>query len=129
VNFLNLRKNKKKSCWHTCGTGGLCTMATLRKRGKRWHVQVRRKSRPSVTRSFLLKSDAVAWATSLGADRQGIPTAHKGPREITIADVVSRYRDEAAHASAGLTAKHSSSMPSCVTHWPTSPSVMSPLAW
>jgi integrase len=71
-------------------------MATLRKRGKRWHVQVRRKGRPSVTRSFLLRSDALAWAREqeLGADRQGIPTAHRGLRGMTVADVVGRYRDE-----------------------------------
>lgn len=71
-------------------------MVILRKRGKRWHVQVRRKSRPSVTRSFLLRSDALAWAhqQELEADRQGIPTARKALRGITVADVLSRYRDE-----------------------------------
>ncbi len=71
-------------------------MATLRKRGERWHVQVRRRGRPSVTRSFLLKSDALAWAREqeLEADRQGIPTAHKGLRGFTVADIVIRYRDE-----------------------------------
>ena len=37
-------------------------MATLRKRGERWQVQVRRKGSPSLTRSFLLRSDAQAWA-------------------------------------------------------------------
>lgn len=71
-------------------------MATLRKRGGRWQVQVRRKGRPSVTRSFLMKSDALAWTREqeLEADRQGIPTARKGLRGITVADVVRRYRDE-----------------------------------
>ena len=71
-------------------------MATLRKRGKAWHVQVRRKGRPSVTRSFQLKSDAQSWAhqQELDADRQGLPTAHKGLRDISVGDVVTRYRDE-----------------------------------
>ena len=71
-------------------------MATLRKRGERWHVQVRRQGRPSVTRSFLLRSDALAWAREqeLEADRRDIPTSHKGLRGIAVADVVSRYRDE-----------------------------------
>ena len=71
-------------------------MATLRKRGERWHVQVRRSGLPSATRSFLLKADAEAWARQqeLEADRQGLPTAHKGLRDLTVADVVSRYRDE-----------------------------------
>lgn len=71
-------------------------MATLRKRGERWQVQVRRRGRPAVSRSFHLKSDALAWARDqeLEADRQGLPTAHKGLRGITVADIVIRYRDE-----------------------------------
>ena len=54
------------------------------------------KGRPSVTRSFLLKSDADAWARlqELDADRLALPTAHKGLRGITVADLVTRYRDE-----------------------------------
>ena len=71
-------------------------MATLRKRGGRWQAQVRRKGRQSVTRSFLLKTDAEAWGRQqeLEADRLGLPTAHKGLRGVTVADVVIRYRDE-----------------------------------
>lgn len=71
-------------------------MATLRRRGERWQVQVRRTGRPSFSRSFQLKSDALAWARQqdLEADRQGLPTAHKGLRGMTVADVVVRYRDE-----------------------------------
>jgi integrase len=71
-------------------------VASIRKRGGRWHVQVRRKGRPSLTRSFLLKSDADAWARfqELDADRLALPTAHKGLRGITVADLVMRYRDE-----------------------------------
>jgi integrase len=50
----------------------------------------------SVTRSFERKSNALAWVhqQELDAERQGIPTAHKGLRGITVADIVSRYRDE-----------------------------------
>ena len=71
-------------------------MASIRKRGGRWHVQVRRKGRPSLTRSFLLKSDAEAWGRlqELDADRLGLPTVHKRLRGFTVADVVIRYRDE-----------------------------------
>jgi len=71
-------------------------MATLRKRGGRWQVQVRRKGRPTVSRSFLTKSDAEAWGRQqeLEADRFGLPTADKGLRRLTVADVVIRYRDE-----------------------------------
>src|SRR3974390_767376 len=71
-------------------------MATLRKAGELWHVQVRRKGHESATRSFLLRSDALAWAyeKELEADRKGIPTAHKNLRSTTVADVLVRYRDE-----------------------------------
>lgn len=64
-------------------------MATMRKRGERWHVQVRRNSRPAISRSFHLKSDALAWAhqQELEAERQGLPTAHKALRDITVANV------------------------------------------
>lgn len=70
-------------------------MATLRRRGQRWHVQVRRKGRTPVTRSFRLKSNALAWAREqeLEAD-QGRPLVHKTLRGITVADIVVRYRDE-----------------------------------
>ena len=37
-------------------------MATLRKRGERWRVHMRRKGSPIVTRSSPLGSDAQAWA-------------------------------------------------------------------
>jgi integrase len=36
-------------------------MATYRKRGSRWHVQIRRKEHPSLTRSFDRKVDADNW--------------------------------------------------------------------
>jgi len=36
-------------------------MATYRKRGSRWHVQIRRKDHPSLTRSFDRKIDADNW--------------------------------------------------------------------
>ena len=37
-------------------------MATLRKRGDKWHTQVRLKGQPTITKSFSYKSDAEAWA-------------------------------------------------------------------
>ena len=36
-------------------------MATIRKPGARWQVQVRRQGYPLLTKSFALKSDAEAW--------------------------------------------------------------------
>ena len=37
-------------------------MATLRRRGKRWQAQVRRKGRPAISRNFRAKSEALVWA-------------------------------------------------------------------
>ena len=37
-------------------------MATIRKRGFRWQVQVRRTGQPPLSRSFIQRSDAEAWA-------------------------------------------------------------------
>jgi integrase len=71
-------------------------MATLRKRQDKWQAQVRRRGAPNATRSFLLRSDAVAWARQmeLQADRRGLATAHKALDQILVADIVMRYRDE-----------------------------------
>ena len=46
-------------------------MATIRKRGAKWQVQVRRAGRQPVSRSFHVLRDAQAWArqTELQADR------------------------------------------------------------
>jgi hypothetical protein len=70
-------------------------VATLRRRGQRWQVQVRRKGRPAVSRSFQAKSDALLWAREqeLEADKDSRP-ARKTLLGITVADVTARYRDE-----------------------------------
>ena len=70
-------------------------MATFRKRGQRWHVQVRRKGRTSVTRSFRWKSDADAWAREqeLEADQKR-PQVREALGSTTVADIVKHYRDE-----------------------------------
>lgn len=42
-------------------------MATFRKCGDRWQVQIRRQGHSSVTRSFLNKADGEAWARQIEA--------------------------------------------------------------
>jgi hypothetical protein len=70
-------------------------MATIRKRNDRWHVQVRKQGYASVTRSFLLKSDAQEWAREMErqADRQELPISRHTLQHITLGDLVTRYRD------------------------------------
>jgi integrase len=70
-------------------------MVTIRKRGAKWQVQIRRVGFPSVTRSFLVRKDAEAWArqTEVQADRSELPNNLKVLHRITLGQLVERYRD------------------------------------
>jgi len=70
-------------------------MATYRKRGSRWQAQVRRKGAQTLTRSFSTKADAQAWARQVEteADRRGLPANRKALDNLTVGDIVTRYRD------------------------------------
>lgn len=70
-------------------------MATIRKRNDRWQVQVRRKGSPTLTRSFLAKADAQAWARQIEteADRRGLGANRKVLDTLTVGDILTRYRD------------------------------------
>lgn len=70
-------------------------MATIRKRGTKWQVQVRRAGLPDTSRSFLKKSDAQLWATQMEAqvDRQGLPTNWRSLQRTTLREITERYRD------------------------------------
>jgi len=70
-------------------------MASIRKRGDRWHVQVRRQGFPQLTRSFTLKTDAERWARQIEAeaDRSGLLVDPKVLRQTTLRDLIERYRD------------------------------------
>jgi hypothetical protein len=50
-------------------------MATIRKRGAKWQVQIRRVGVRSVSRSFHVRKDAEAWARQMEvqADRCELP--------------------------------------------------------
>ena len=68
-------------------------MATYRKRGARWHVQIRRKGHPASTKSFLLRIDAEAWARQreLEYDRGEAPQDRSALRLLTFGDLLRRY--------------------------------------
>src|SRR5262245_32837784 len=71
-------------------------MATFRRRGNRWQVQVRRTGLPAFTRSFTLKRDAEAWARATEAQlERGECRGPQRPdmRGPTLAELVIRYRD------------------------------------
>ena len=70
-------------------------MATIRKRGAKWQVQIRRVGFPPISRSFHVHKDAEAWArqTEVQADRSELPNDPKILHRITLGQLVERYRD------------------------------------
>jgi len=70
-------------------------MATIRKRGDKWHVQVRRKSFSNLTRTFTRKADAIEWAREAErtVERRGLSTDPRILERLTVSDVLTRYRN------------------------------------
>jgi len=70
-------------------------MATIRKRGGKWQVQIRRLGSPSLSKSFHSLKDAEAWARAIEvqADRGDLPSNLKELQQLTLGDLVRRYRD------------------------------------
>ncbi len=70
-------------------------MASYRQRGIVWHVQVRRKGHPSLTKSFKSKADADRWVRRIerGIDL-GEGFINSGVTQATLlSDLLERYRD------------------------------------
>lgn len=69
-------------------------MATIRKRGDKWQVQVRRKGARPVSKSFLTRKDAEVWsrqceaAIDLGRPIEATPSNYK------LGDLLDRYQRE-----------------------------------
>ena len=70
-------------------------MATIRKRGVKWQVQIRRKGQCPLSRSFRSKKHAEAWAREMErrADLRELPHDLKLRDQYTLGDLVRRYRD------------------------------------
>lgn len=71
-------------------------MATIRKRGTKYQVQVRRAGYSQKSKSFNKLKDAQEWArhTETQIDRDELPKGQKLLRELTLSNLVTRYRDE-----------------------------------
>src|SRR4051812_14327194 len=69
-------------------------MATIRKRTHKWQVLIRRKGL-SISRSFHILKDAQAWARHMEAqaDRGSLPPDLRALENITLRELVTRYRD------------------------------------
>ena len=83
-------------------------MATIRKRGAKWQVQVRRTGYASVSRSFQIRKDAEVWArqTEVQADRSELPNDTKRLRRVTLGEIVERYRDTVSIKKRGYDVEH-----------------------
>jgi integrase len=68
-------------------------MATIRRRGSTWQVQIRRHGHAPLSRTFRLKSDAELWARQKEAqlDRGELPVDTRVLRSHTLADLLERY--------------------------------------
>ncbi|WP_363348596.1 site-specific integrase [Methylocystis echinoides] len=71
-------------------------MATFTKRGNRWKAQIRRAGFPSLSKSFLSKSDAEKWARDKerSIDRGELPTNHNELKATTLGDLLTRYLEQ-----------------------------------
>lgn len=71
-------------------------MSSIRKRGKKYQVQIRRKGTLPISRTFHSKQDALEWSRHMesSADRRELPPSYKELANYTLADIMIRYRDE-----------------------------------
>jgi hypothetical protein len=69
-------------------------LATIRKRGKRWQVQVRRHGEKPVCRSFPWREDALGWARTIESEMdRGAYVDHACLADLMRGDLLTRYRD------------------------------------
>lgn len=70
-------------------------MATIRKRGDGWFVQIRRKGYAPQFKTLSSKAEAQAWAREQESliDRRQAPTDLKCLRSLTLGDILRRYKD------------------------------------
>lgn len=78
------------------GHSGGSILASIRKRKGSYQVQVRRKGFPDISRTFHRLQDAKEWARNIEvqADRNELPENRKSLEQISLGQLVVRYRDE-----------------------------------
>ena len=78
-------------------------MATFRKRNGKWQVQIRRTGHVALSKSFVLKTDADAWARHMevSADRQAIPSNTRQYANLRLSDLIERYLTEVSPKKQG----------------------------
>jgi integrase len=69
-------------------------MANIRKRGRKWQVQVRRAGHLSQTKTFLRKEDAIAWGRQQEVRLEAVIAGTYLPIKETLAELLVRYAKE-----------------------------------
>ena len=70
-------------------------MASIRQRSDGWQAQIRRRGRASVTRTFVTKADALAWASQMESEiARGVYRDRSQAERYSLADILVRYREE-----------------------------------
>jgi integrase len=79
-------------------------MATFRRRGKKWQVQIRLRGQSKLSRSFSLKSDAENWARQLEAsiERRDVQSRRAELKAITLHSLLDRYERSITIAKKGF---------------------------
>lgn len=78
-------------------------MATIRKRGQAWQVQIRRDGFPPITKSFRSKADADGWAreTERQIENGGRPSGDRTAHKLTMGTLLLRYEAEITSGKRG----------------------------
>ena len=75
-------------------------MATIRKRGSRYNVQIRKEGYPSITKTFTRISVARKWANSIEADMER--RIHvEVPDQTTVGELLKRYQGQISPSHKG----------------------------
>lgn len=84
-------------------------MATIRKRGSSWQVQVRRDGYPPISKSFGTKADALSWAREKerAIERAELPACPRQAEGLTVGDLLKRYEASVTPAKRGARAEQS----------------------
>lgn len=82
-------------------------MATIRRRRDKYEVQVRRSGLPHVSKTFHVLKDAQEWARHMEvqADRKDLPADPKVLRSVTLAELVTRYKNTITVGKRGCVAE------------------------
>ena len=71
-------------------------MASIRRRNGKWQVQIRRTNQPSLSKSFIQKSDAERWSRMLESklDVEGLLPDTNILKRHTLSDLINRYLEQ-----------------------------------